>query len=124
MNKSGILFYYNRILRRNYEIVISIKSKIKIHPIVDEDEFQEMIDKAKNERNKLILKFLYDTGVRCSELSTIKKNDMKLRYQKGIIYKGKGQKDRVFYYSPELAEEMETFISKMSGKEKACKYLI
>lgn len=49
-------------------------------------------------RNKLIMAFLFDTGIRCLELCSIVNNDVKENTL--IIRKGKGNKQRVVAISP------------------------
>lgn len=49
-------------------------------------------------RNKLIMAFLFDTGIRCLELCSIVNNDVKENTL--IIRKGKGNKQRVVVISP------------------------
>ena len=52
---------------------------------------------------------MYDTGLRISELSNLKKKHFDWTNFKGTVYKGKGNKDRIFYYSRLLSTELRKF---------------
>jgi len=84
---------------------------------------KKLIELATNERNKLILKFMYDTGVRVSELSNLKKKHFDWANLKGTVYKGKGNKDRIFYYSRPLATELREFDWDKNEKARNCDYM-
>ena len=57
-----------------------------------------------NERNIMMLKFLYSTGLRVSELSNLKINHFyNLSEGRGKVVLGKGGKSRHFKISKELA---------------------
>ena len=68
--------------------------------------------KFKNIRNKLILRFLMDTGARVSEISNLKVTDLQENEIKGIIHNGKGNKDREFFPGKNLHANLWEFIKK------------
>ena len=41
-------------------------------------------------RDKILLKILYETGIRREECANLKKQDFKLQYNEGKVEKGKG----------------------------------
>jgi len=104
-------------LRKRFKPFFPIKEKKKIHPILKLKELKKLLEVATNERNKLILKFMYDTGLRISELSNLKKKHFDWTNLKGTVYKGKGNKDRIFYYSNLLSTELRKF--DLNKNEKA-----
>lgn len=61
-------------------------------------------------RDALILEFLYSTGVRVSELISIKLQDIKKGEQK-IYITGKGQKMRIVLYGSICKQKMEDYLS-------------
>ena len=63
--------------------------------ILSYEEVKRIIDAENHPRNKLILKTLFITGIRVSELCSLKWNDLKERSDGGqmVVY-GKGQKTR------------------------------
>ncbi len=78
------------------EEIISILDSIKL-------------DKPINKRNKLILEFLYGTGVRVSELSGIILSDIDYS-QSLVLIHGKGSKDRFIPLHNNLLREIQDYI--------------
>ncbi len=60
-------------------------------------------------RNYLILEFLYGTGVRVSELTNIKLNDIDY-YQNTVLVHGKGSKDRYVPLHDRLLNEISEYV--------------
>lgn len=70
-----------------------------------------------NVRDKLILIFLFDTGIRVSELCDIKVDDVSVRH---IVIHGKGSKQRLIYISKLMRRYMEKYeaLKKLRFKKK------
>jgi len=79
----------------------NLKEDKRVIVTFNDDEVSRIINDVKEEtysniRDKLILIFLFDTGIRVSELCTIKLNDIA---RKHILIHGKGSKQRLVYIS-------------------------
>ncbi len=59
-----------------------------------------------NIRDRLILMMLFDTGIRVTELISLKPSDIR---SNGILIHGKGSKERVIYISPALKRQMKKY---------------
>ena len=70
-----------------------------------------LIDSIPDERDKLIVRTIYATGVRVSELSNINIEDIDFE-EHTIRVKGKGGKIRTVFIDPETLREMDPFIGK------------
>lgn len=84
-------------LRAELEIEIP-KSGKKLPFVPSEDQMKRYYDvvwKAKNFQDMIIIKTFLYTGVRVSELINIKLDDVDLNYCQIRINKGKGNKDRI-----------------------------
>lgn len=70
-----------------------------------------------NVRDKLILIFLFDTGIRVSELCDIKVDDVSVRH---IVIHGKGSKQRLIYISKLMRRYMAKYeaLKKLRFKKK------
>ncbi len=83
------------------------------------DEIFHLLDKVDNEalstrnpiRNKAILELLYATGVRCSELITIRLSDIDMM-SKTIRIKGKGNKERIVLFGQKAKEKIVAYCTK------------
>jgi len=78
--------------------------------ILSYEEVKRIIDAENHPRNKLILKTLFITGIRVSELCSLCWNDLKERSDGGqmVVY-GKGQKTRILLIPEPLWSELISF---------------
>ncbi|MCC5447017.1 site-specific tyrosine recombinase/integron integrase [Candidatus Nanobsidianus stetteri] len=77
------------------------------------DELNKLLENAENYRDKLIIKFLFYTGVRVSELIKIKKND--IIFEEGFVkVYGKGGKERIVPIPKDLLNELKDYINKIN----------
>nr|MBI4156208.1 tyrosine-type recombinase/integrase [Candidatus Woesearchaeota archaeon] len=81
-----------------------------IPAVLTKDEVKSLINAAPTKKSKLILSLLYSSGLRVSELTNLKKNDLNLEANEGIVKSGKGDKDRIILFSKNLAEELKTYL--------------
>lgn len=92
--------------------MIEIKpSKDKLNErILSRDEVMGMIYHATNQRDRLIIKTLYKTGLRCEELTRLTWSDVKPNDNGGAVLTvfGKGGKTRAVIISPDLYQDLLT----------------
>lgn len=108
---SSLRFLYKEILEKP-EIMIRIKNpkKQETLPIVlTKEEIQKLILSAETRKSKLIMLFLYSTGVRVSEFVNLKIQDINLETNQGIV-RGKGNKQRQIYLGKNLSEELKEYL--------------
>ena len=77
------------------------------------------------QRDSVILELIYSTGVRVSELVSIKLSDIDYSAKK-IIITGKGNKERIVLYGSILEEKLNLYLNDGRTKliKKSCDYLI
>lgn len=80
--------------------------------VLSREQIERLILKEKNNRNQLILKILYYTGIRVDELSHLKVNSFQ-NSQNGwiMIVIGKGRKVRSIHLPTHLSDEIKKYIS-------------
>ena len=49
-----------------------------------------MVEASDRLRDRIVLKILYETGIRRAECADLKKEDLKLQYNEGVVKNGKG----------------------------------
>ena len=77
--------------------------------ILSEEEVQTIIGSVKNKRNRLIIKTLYYTGIRVSELASLKWKDLQARTEGGqLTVLGKGGKTNTVLIPAHLWDELLT----------------
>ncbi len=91
-------------------LILPIPKETLSERIMTENEIHKLIEFENNPRNKLILKFLFITGVRVSELCSLKWKDLKERKEGGqVSVYGKGSKTRVLIIPEPLWSELNAF---------------
>ncbi|MDN5330958.1 MAG: integrase/recombinase XerD [Tepidanaerobacteraceae bacterium] len=76
-------------------------------------------------RDKAIMELLYATGVRVSELVSIKLKDVNMGANFIIVY-GKGSRERIVFFGSKAAESLEEYLKKSRPylvKSLSCEYL-
>lgn len=85
-----------KIARKNVNLQSDKKGKHLPQLLTDAElqKFYEVIEKDENFRNITLLKLLFYTGLRVSEILNIEKNQVNLHETKIFVQEGKGSKDR------------------------------
>ncbi|MFH1358627.1 MAG: site-specific tyrosine recombinase/integron integrase [archaeon] len=110
---SSIKFAYSSLLQRDPTSGIKRpKNQKKIPVILTKQEVQDLINAAETIKSQLIIQMLYSSGLRVSEIVSVKPVDLDLIENTGWVREGKGGKDRMFILSKKLSKKLEKFIKK------------
>jgi integrase/recombinase XerD len=110
---SSLKFFYNEILRnRAFNEVKHPKLEKKLPTVLTKEEIRKMLDVIKNPKHKLLVEFMYSSGLRVSECVSLKVDDLDLNEKIGKIKHGKGNKERYIILSNNLIEHLTEYISK------------
>jgi integrase/recombinase XerD len=71
-----------------------------------------MIDVTEHAKSKLILKMLYSSGLRVSELVNLTPQDLDFNQNIGWVRKGKGSKDRLFKIAESISKKLQRYLTK------------
>ena len=118
---SSIRTYYDYLLDLKkvdiniFKLVKNPKIEKKLPSFLSEGEMDDIFDSIEcnnvlDYRNKLIIELFYDTGIRVSELTNIKLEDIK-KAEKTIRIYGKGNKERIVYYTKKCAEAIDNYLN-------------
>ncbi len=113
---SALKFYYETMLKKDMKNIIVPKREKKMPSVMTRDEIKKLIESARNEKSKFVIKFLYSTGLRVSELVNLEKKDLEINEKIGWVRKGKGAKDRVFILPLSLIEEIDNILKNESER--------
>lgn len=104
----AIKFFFENILNQKVEIPKPKRNRT-IPDILTTGEIKKMIDSTKNIKHKLILKLLYGTGLRVSEIINLKKQDINFDEDLIKVNLGKGKKDRFVKIPSSMKENLEHY---------------
>jgi len=109
--RSAISFYYEKMLEKYTVSKITVKKVGKKLPsVLTKPEVKRIIDAASNIRDKLIVQIMYSCGLRVSEATNLKLEDLDLEDLTGTIRNGKGNKDRRIQLNSILVETIRKYL--------------
>ena len=116
---SSLRTYYNYLVNHNiintnpFNRVSNPKKEKKLPTYLYEDEIKDILDNLEDDdiykrRNRLIMELFYSTGMRLSELSSIKLNDINGDEIKVL---GKGSKERIVYLDKVVIRLLDDYLN-------------
>ena len=111
---SSLRFFFKRVVDRpDIFVKLEVPKKEKKLPVVlSTEEVKSLIDAAQFKKSQLIIKMLYSSGLRVSELVNLKVQDLDFQQHIGWVRAGKGNKDRLFQISETLSKQLVRFLNK------------
>ena len=117
---SAIKHFYKEFLKQNLIIDIKLPKKAnKIPVVLTSKEIVDLIENTSNYRNKLIIEFMFSTGVRVSECVNMKINDLNFEEFTGNVLAGKGNKDRIIILSKKWVADYKKYLEERDKKVKS-----
>lgn len=102
-------FYYEDVLKRHFFYDIKRPKKEETIPtVLTKEEIKRLIEVTNNPKHKLLIKFLYASGLRVNETVKVRINDLDL--EEGLVFV-KGGKDRKSILSKNLVEELNEYLN-------------
>ena len=81
------------------------------------DEIKTLIDEIKNIKHRAIVMLLYSSGMRVSEIATLKITDIDSKNMRIKVVQGKGAKDRFTLLSEQVLQELRAYYIIYKPKE-------
>lgn len=105
---SSLKFFFHNFLHKKIVEDIKVPKKAKRLPtVLTKEEVKALIKAVPAGRDRLIVEFLYSSGVRVSEAAKLKINDLEFEERIGKIRGGKGNKDRIIILSQKWIENLK-----------------
>ena len=123
-----LTFWWERETDDEYKLPIRKVKPPKVNnqplPGIKREAIEAMLDVCSGptrERDRAVMLFLADTGVRASELTDLKMSDIDLVKGSAVIRHGKGGKRRVVYFGQKTRRELRKYLAqrKHAGVEDA-----
>ncbi len=114
----SLRFFFSEILKSQleFEEIPMMKKEKQLPKVVSKEKIKLIIDSCSNLKHKLIVKFLYSSGLRLSELLNLKRNNIDFDTKFIWVKKGKGVKDRITLLSPSLKNDLLKYYSNTDFK--------
>ncbi len=104
---SALKFFYENVLNKKLTINIKHKKVRKSLPeFLTKEETTQLFGVITDPRHQLMIRLLYATGMRVSELVRLKVKDFEFNENYGWVRNGKGGKDRLFVIALKLKDEL------------------
>jgi site-specific recombinase XerD len=112
------LKFIDVISQNPFEHTQSIKLQRKLPDYLEENELIELNEQEEDSLTKLIVYFLYSTGLRISELLALNIKDISFNSGKFTV-KGKGSKERIVYIDELTKNELQSYVNQRSDDNLA-----
>ena len=106
----ALKFFYGNVLNQKFDEKIPLaKNKGKLPVVLSKNEVNKMFESTLNLKHRLILMFLYYTGIRVDEAVNLQWKD--IDFQRGTVHlkTAKGGKERVVFFHEKLKSFIEYF---------------
>lgn len=108
---SSLKFFYNEILQNKaFNGLKSPKLEKKLPTVLTKEEVKKLLNVIENPKHKLLVEFLYSSGLRVSECVSLRVDDLDLKEKMGKIKHGKGNKERYIILSDNLILHLEEYL--------------
>ncbi|MFH1284511.1 MAG: tyrosine-type recombinase/integrase [Candidatus Peregrinibacteria bacterium] len=115
---NAIKFFYGNVLKSSFKIDIKFaRRNIKLPVVLARDEIIRIISSLQNLKHRLAIALAYGAGLRVSEVSNLKVQD--LDFANGVMYirNSKSRKDRVTLLPEKLVDDMRTLVKFREKKD-------
>jgi len=117
---ASLKFAYKNVLNKDLTLNINRPKKEKKIPVVlTKEEVKRLIDSIENKKSKLMVSLMYAAGLRVSELVNLKINALNLDEAIGLVFQGKGRKDRDFRLPSFLINDLKEQIENLPENTKS-----
>ncbi len=116
--KASLKFYYGEVLGKSVVHFKTPKISKRLPTVLTKDEVKRLLEATKSDKSRVMLKMLYSSGLRVSELVNLRRNDLELTEKIGWVRSGKGRKDRLIILSDNILADMLRFLATKEGQNE------
>ena len=112
--RSSLLFAYNQVLKKGFMGIKTPKIERRHPPVMTKEEVKQLISACQNAKSRLLVEFMYASGMRVSEAVALKVEDIDFTDGMCTVRQGKGKKDRLTILSKGLLAEVRLYLEQES----------
>ena len=105
--RSAVLFHQNHVLDKDISDVQTPKVESSLPVVLTPDEVKTIIDTPSHTKSKTMIMMLYSTGMRVSELVSLRWEDLEPERGVAWVREGKGDKDRMITLSDRIISVLD-----------------
>lgn len=105
--RSAVLFYQNQVLGKDISDVQTPKVESSLPVVLTPDEVRSIIDAPSHTKSAAMIMMLYSTGMRVSELVSLRWEDLEPERGVAWVREGKGDKDRMITLSDRVIDVLD-----------------
>jgi integrase/recombinase XerD len=114
-NVFAIKYFFKEILHQQLKIPNPKRNK-KLPEILSLEEIKKIVESTINIKHKLIIKLIYGTGLRVSEIINLKKEDVNFKEDLIKVNLAKGKKDRFVKLPLSIKEDLSMYVKLNNGE--------
>lgn len=116
IHRFAVACYFTKVLNIEIDLTYAegLKDSKNLPVILSREEIQQVLDAIHNLKHRTMLALMYSSGLRLSELVSLRVRDINMGELTIHIKEGKGRKDRITVFSDKIRGEIARF---MQGKE-------
>lgn len=114
--QSALKIYLNGVLHKgiSFDFIQRTRRSKHLPTVLSHNEIQSILGSITNVKHRLMISLLYSSGLRVSEVTSLKCKDIDINHLSITIRQGKGNKDRLTVFSESLVSDLKSFLV---GKE-------
>lgn len=113
---ASLKFFYTEVLKKPFTGVHVPKKDRKLPDVLTKEEVRSLIASCETIKSRLMISFLYSSGLRVSELVKLRVQDIRFEERIGWARGGKGGKDRMFILSEQLGKEVKDYLKRRQNE--------
>ncbi len=110
--RSSLLFFYNQVLGKGFSSIKTPKIQRNPPEVLSKDEIKALIDACVSPKSRLLIEFLYSSGLRVSECLNLMVEHIDFNERICVVKQGKGKKNRITVLSENLAQSLKNYFEK------------
>ena len=110
---SAVKFFYQNVLGHRLQINFMKRPK-RLPEVLTKEETIAILNQINNPKHRLLIETIYGCGLRVSEASALKKQDIRFDENILMIRQAKGRKDRVVMLPKAIAYRLKSYIDARS----------
>ena len=115
---ASIKLFYKLVLKKDCPYILKgVRKKKRLPTVISHGDIIRLLNTVANSKHRLMLCFLYGSGLRVSEVVKIRIQDLDLLHKKLIVRQGKGKKDRITILSEKLIPEIQELVRGKKGSD-------